>query len=281
MVSLSRLAVTLALVAAAAGTHANPITATADTSKGTWWGTNGTDGTLKARDINGNAVALNDSSAAFFYDSALGITWLANMNAGAGTDFDKGPSCLAGFLIYCSDGLLRWQDALKWADALEIGGFKDWRLPKLGPVDGISFQATFSTNGSTDNGMARTGEGWGISSELGHLYYVTLGNRGQCEPNDANPGVCVEQLGWKDKNVGYFQNVKVGYNGYWYGIPTATSAWAFDHYTGWQGPEAGTDGQFVVAVRDGDVLSVPEPSSLALALAGIGIGIALRRRRTA
>ena len=65
----TRLALATTLVATAATAHAAPVT-----GQGTW------ETTLQARDISGNAVALGDTNAAFFYDTTLNVTWLANMN---------------------------------------------------------------------------------------------------------------------------------------------------------------------------------------------------------
>jgi hypothetical protein len=258
MTLFTRLAVATALIAAAAGALAAPIT-----GRGTW------ETTLQARDIHGNAVALNNASAAFFYDTRLNITWLADMNR---------------------NGRMTWGSAVNWAADLSIGGFDDWRLPTVSPVNGSSFQYGFSNNGTTDDGTARTGAGWGTASEWGHLYYVTLGNLGICTPNDSLPTSCVDQSGWGLANTAYFQNMQS--DAYWFGTEYAlntSNAWGFVTIYGNQRWVGKSNGLYAVAVRPGDVLrdgggTVPEPQSLVLvltALAGLGLGLALRRRRAA
>lgn len=93
LVSLfARLALPATLVAAAATAHA------ALAGQGTW------ETTLQARDIGGNAVALSDTRAAFFYDITLNVTWLASMN---------------------QNGPMDWGSAVAWAAALTTGGFAD------------------------------------------------------------------------------------------------------------------------------------------------------------
>lgn len=247
---IARLCIALSLLTTAGLAHAAPVT-----GQGTW------ETTLKARDINGNAVALDSASAAFFYDTTLNITWLANMNA---------------------NGWMDWATAVAWADSLTTGGFDDWRLPAIGPVNGTAHQTDYSHNGTTDYGYAKTGTGWGSASEWGHLFYVTLGNLGPCAPNDGPPAGCAEQAGWGLANTAYFQNMQSV--DYWSGTefesPGSGFAWGFNAYNGGQFFYPTHFGMYAVAVRSGDVAApVPEPQTLALALLALGATVVARRRR--
>jgi hypothetical protein len=265
-IRLKTLAAIGAAVAVAGAVQANPVS-----GQGTW------ETTLKARGINGDEVALNDASAAFVYDTVLNVTWLANFNAGAGSSFDDG---------FSGDGAMTWASALRWADNLSTGGFTDWRLPSVSPINGTTYQYNFANNGSTDYGYAKTGTGWGLASEWAHLYYVTLGNLGHCTPNDAAPISCLEQSGSGLSNTGPFSRMQLMY--YWTGTeyfePSSGLAWYFGAFLGSQAFAPGASFQYyAVAVRDGDVLRdvglVPEPQSLVLALTALaGLVAALRRR---
>ena len=58
-----------------------------------------------------------------YYDTDLGITWLADANAALGSGFDDGT------------GRMTWDNAIAWASALNVGGVTGWRLASM-DVDG-------------------------------------------------------------------------------------------------------------------------------------------------
>ena len=148
---------------------------------------------MVGRDINGVAVAGSSAGAVFLYDTDLNITWLRNANAGVGSSFDDGFST--------TDGRITWANANNWANTLTVGSYSGWRLPTM--VDTGAPGCDFSIAGGTDCGYnVQT-----ASSEMAHLYYVSLSNLNYCPPGDAT---CAggPQAGWGLTNTGNFQNLQ-------------------------------------------------------------------------
>ena len=222
----------LAFAAVAGSAQALPVV-----GQGTW------ETTLLGRDINGNAVAGNDMNSVFLYDTVLNITWLRDGNA---------------------NGQMDWGRVNTWAANLVVGGYDDWQLPTLQPVNGTSFNYDFTYDGSSDIGYGAAGTGWGTASEMGHLFYVTLGNtKGSLS------------------NTGDFQNLQP--DGYWFGLeyaPNTSTAWMFSTSYGYHTSYGKGNTRYALAVRSGDVLSpVPEPETYALVLAGLAVvGAAAKRK---
>jgi Protein of unknown function (DUF1566) len=231
-----------------------PVHAASVAGQGTW------ESTLKARDLDGNAATIEA-----YYDSVLNITWLADASFSKTSGADP-------------DGLMTWTAAQTWVSALTIGGTTGWRLPSL--VDTGALGCNLSYSGGTDCGYnvqtvdAATGQ---VYSELAHLWYQTLGNKGYfASGTGASP-----QAGWGLSNQGPFSNVQAQYH--WTGTTTATNtarAWVFQAGNGLQGNLAKTAPYNVWAVHAGDVgvSPVPEPEGLALALAGLGVVAWCRKR---
>lgn len=155
---------------------------------------------LKGRVLDGNAATYEAS-----YDTALDITWLADMN------YMRTLYRASGGTKGTVDGLMQGYALVPYLD--EIHGVDGWRLPSSFPAHGPSFDFTISNNGSTDAGTARPDIGWGTASELGHLFYVTQSNQGYCARYDAAPEDCIQQAGWQPQNTGPFVNMQPG--AYW------------------------------------------------------------------
>ena len=210
------------------------------------------------------SATLIDRGGGLIYDTVLDVTWLQDANYGAGSGYDDG------------FGRMTWASAMYWAadldyfDSVRGVTWSDWRLPTLSPVDGIAFDYSDSNDGTSDEGYALQGVGWGTTHELGHLYYVSLNN--ERDVFSTMPG-----------NYGPFLNVQEFI--YWedriYEGPFVTDwAWYFNMDRGLQDGGSQDFFWYAWALRDGDVASVPEPTTLALFGIGLaGMGLARRRER--
>jgi len=206
-----------------------------------------------------------------YYDTVLDITWAANANI---------------------NGQMNWSTANAWAAGLTLGGVSGWRLPTVSPIDGSTFDTTWSNNATTDSGFAPTTTdgtdgGWrDVSntpvSEMGHMYYVTLGNLGYATPDDADPGSIVVQPGYGLTNTGPFSDVQP--SGYWSGMEFDSDfAWIFGFGLGDQDTNDRSISFPAWAVRSGDVPAVvPVPAAVWLFGSGLLglVGFARRKKVT-
>lgn len=189
-----------------------------------------------------HASLLLRGGGSMVYDTQSNLTWLVDASVG---------------------GLRSYGDAKAWAEGLVQGGFDDWRLPQVSPVNGSSLQLDYSEDGSTDVGFNTAG----LNSELGFLFYSSLGNTafglsstgpfaGLFDANDAIGPVfwtgTESQLGW---SLAFFMGIGDQEE---LAQDTMARAWA---------------------VRVGDVeASVPEPATLPLVALGLVAAVSLGRR---
>jgi hypothetical protein len=117
-----------------------------------------------------------------------------------------------------------WDEAMKWAAGLTVGGYSDWRLP---------------TTPGTEYGYTKEGE-------MGRLYYSTLGN--DEDGPLANKGPLSELQPYD-----YWSSTEFKDN-------PADFAWSFDFRTGRQRSIAKNSIAYAIAVRSGGS-SVPRPPS--------------------
>jgi len=249
-----------------------------------------------------NAAFISRLGGQAMYDTDLDITWLTNANLAATNTF--------GVSGIGANGTMKWDTAHNWIAAMNADGgtgylgINNWRMPTLKPNDGSGIPTSsnmigsFSTNASTSLGYARTTTngtdgGWrdpagNPVSEMGHLYYVDLANKGLCIPNDVDPTTCTErpmsEVGLL--NGGPFINVQADLavqTHYWTGTQFEhfhLDAWFFRFELGQQEQFSKASPSFVWAVRSGDVLTpVPVPAAVWLFGSGlIGLLGAVRRR---
>ncbi len=136
------------------------------TTQGTWYGTNGMDGTLLGRNINGFPVNLLNAAGTapnpdmvFVYDTELNLTWLANWNY-ANDDFKWGPATTVGTAMY-------------WAANLTVGRFPGWSLPSTNTGPSSNCDSDFNPGSGYPQqyfGYKCTG------SPMGEVWYTELGN---------------------------------------------------------------------------------------------------------
>lgn len=227
-------------------------------------------------------AALHDRGGGLIYDDVLNVTWLQDANYAQTSGHD-------------ADGGMTWNDAIAWAaglsyfDSVRNATYSDWRLPSISPIDGVTWNNIISYNGTTDAGFnisaAGTPYAGSTASELAFMFHQNLGNQSIYTPQvtPSSCGYALQTGGTCLENTGPFMNLKSG--SYWtgeeYGYDT-TQAWEFRTDAGMQG--AGykvhpNNNFYAWAVRDGDVVAVPEADTWAMLLAGLGlVGWAARRR---
>ncbi|MDH4233346.1 MAG: PEP-CTERM sorting domain-containing protein [Nitrospirota bacterium] len=152
---------------------------------------------------------------------------------------------------------------MDWAGALDVnlGGthFTDWRLPTT--VDG---EYVWGYNGTTTAGYNIT------SSEMGHLFYTELLNKGYYTPT----GACLYDDLFKNvglKNTGDFQNLQnVAYWSSTTYLGSTNAAWKFSNYDGGQYDNDQIEGLYAIAVRPGDVAVAVAPEPISMVLFGTG-----------
>lgn len=205
-----------------------------------------------------NAELLERADGAAYYDTVLGITWLADTNLAATESFGLEVENNPGHLW--TTGVMDWSTANRWIDAMNEEsylGVTGWRMPTVSPINGGSFDSSVTTNGSTDFGYnigaSGTQYAGSTASEFASLYYNTLGNDAwfdstgdyqECTGNP--PNYCLE-------NTGPFLNLARTW--YWTEVEyDVNAAFAFDFSDGQQRGYYKTNNQYVWAVVDGDVL---------------------------
>jgi hypothetical protein len=242
--------------------------------QGTW------ETTLLARDLDGNT-----STIEAYYDTLVGVTWLADANLAASISF--------GVTGISSEGSMDWNTTQEWLSAMNTYGgtgylgFSNWQLPPVSRIDGTDFgmTTTFSVDGTTDNGYNLSAPGslyeGSIASALAHMYHNTLGNLSLYDLNGQLSG-CNTASPFCLTNTGPFDNISQFFwsiDDYYY-VPQINS-WQFNFYAGRQDYLNRGLTAAAWAVHPGDIGSpVPIPATAWLFGSGLLglIGIARRKR---
>ncbi|MHB8472652.1 MAG: Lcl domain-containing protein [Gammaproteobacteria bacterium] len=211
--------------------------------------------TLQARYL-GNSTTINA-----YYDTALNITWLANANAAVGSAYDT---------YSPGTGLMNWTTANTWAANLNINGVTGWRLPKMTDPNATCNTVTYSGGPCGYNNPS--------TSELAHMFYTTLGDKGYANTSGASP-----QAGYGLTNTGPFSNIQSSI--YWSATeyaPYTSRAWYFVTGYGDQYDRSKSYSLYAWAVHAGDAgaSAVPVPAAVWLFSSGLMglVGMSGKRR---
>ena len=221
-----------------------------------------TNNATAALEVRGSGVIAGGDGTPYqlIYDTAQDITWFDYSNA------------LGSWGI---------QDA--WASGLVVQfegmDLDQWRLPRtfeeFADLDqGFGYEGPVGVDGYYDYA-------WGynmVNSELGHLYYETLGNLGYYATDGTWP-----QDGWENQDLGVFAELQD--NWYWhetkYSPDPEFMAWYFDFDEGLHGFQNTGISRLGIAVMDGNISAqseVPLPAAIWLFAAGLA-GLAGFRKR--
>ncbi len=223
----------------------------------------------------GAQATLIDRGGGLIYDSVLNITWLQDANYAKTSGYD-------------ADGLMNWDQAKTWATNLVYAGYNDWHLPNTAPVNGISFNDFFTSDGSTDFGYNITSP----NSEIAFMFNVNLGNHGYLSPSGASSGcyknssdTCLDKIGpfsnlepylyWSNTAVSHIPSPG-GFFGD--GEPGDFFAWSFSMVDGVQRADLKIASLYAWAVRDGDVAAIPEPETYTIFALGLALLVWVHRK---
>lgn len=226
------------------------------------------------------SAALVDRGSGLIYDTELNVTWFQDANYAKTSGFHA-----TGAMP--KKQALAWVAGLAVADTVRGTTLTGWRLPKTGPINGVSHEL-FGVgvdgwglyNGSSDVGVWISAPGSAFAgskaNELARLHYYTLRNRGQCgSPGQISNNFCT--INFPDANFGfnwgglpYIYNsgpfVNIAPAEYWGGdlpkprtIYVDKDSFAFHMSDGSQYARGDKELKYAWAVRDGDV-TTPNPA---------------------
>lgn len=203
-------------------------------------------------------AALIDRGGGLIYDDVLNVTWLQDANYAKTSGYD-------------ADGMMTWSQATIWAsslsylDSVRNVTYTDWRLPTV--TDTGTSGCNFAIGGTDCGYNVDTATG-----EMARLFFDELHNKSYINSSGA----------WEPRsgltNSGPFGNLQS--SDYWYGTELNTSsAWYFYFNRGIQDAGGKYNNYFAMAVRPGDVTTVPVPAAAWLLGSGLlgMFGVAKRK----
>ena len=205
------------------------------------------------------------------YDDAQGLVWLDYRR---GMDFWQNQKDWAAGLSF-TDAQITLNDGY----TTDIEWTTGWRLPRVDESQARLTGEDFGWAGPDATGYHDYAYGYNmLNSEMGHLYYVSLGNLGYLGTDGAL------QLGHGLVNTGLFESLVDSYT-YWSGTEYSSfnaQAWNLSLSRGYQffmaKSESG-DRSYAIAVHEGTVSVVPVPGAAMLGLIGMATARWLKRRR--
>jgi hypothetical protein len=212
--------------------------------------------------LSGVAQAtLVDRGNGMIYDDVLDVTWLQDANYAKTSGYD-------------ADGQMNWAAANAWVEQLAYEGYNDWRLPTISPINDSSFNYVLSRVGNADIGNNISSP----NSEMAYMFHENLGNLSAYDTDGTARGGN-SGTDWGVINPGFFNNLEN--NIYWTGVESASLAWAFTTWSGYQDLSNKDNEFYAWAVRSGDVnvSAVPVPAAVWLLGSGLVGLLSLRRKR--
>ncbi len=202
-------------------------------------------------------------------DSVTGLMWTQDANLARTLTF--------GVSGIGYDGRMTYQTARLWVEAMNqanYGGYNDWRLPVINPVNGINFNysVSWSVGAETDMGPVSS-----PASELGYMYYQNLGG---IAPYDLNGNVRPDHGIFHNGVDGYRTSGDIGVvsnliaSAYWTSSTYprySDHMLAYSYSSGMQGGLQEDREFYVWAVR-------PVPTSGTMSLLLVGLAMAQRFR---
>ena len=200
---------------------------------------------LIASPFTANSALLERLGGLAYYDEDADLTWLADANA-SGTE-------------------MNWDDAIAWAESLDVNDVTGWRLPNA-----IQPDATCDTQTELSPGLIGSSGFNCTGSEMGNLFYNVLDNSSGSLSN-AGPFTDIQSRYWTGTSVPHpyivmgfdMSNGEQGFYDYFESFPSVKST------------------ENVWAVYDGDVSAVPVPAAVWLFGSGLICMIGLTSRKKA